>query len=69
MIGLEILTQNKKDMIKGPLAYNGKPKWDWIIHKENSSLTLMHEALLPTVVIDAHEERDGMVADIANAFI
>ena len=68
------LTEKRPDLegktkVKGRMVYNGKPTRAWIDKDETASPTVSLESLFLTSVIEAHEGRDVMTADIPNAFI
>ena len=51
------------------MVYNGKPTRQHYTCQEATSPTVLLESILITGVIDAHEGRDVMSADVPNAFI
>ena len=53
----------------GRMVYNGKPTREWLTREDSASPTAALESIMLTAVIDAHEGRDVMCADIPNAFI
>ena len=55
--------------VKGQMVYNGKPTREWLTREDSASPTAALESIMLTAVIDAHEGRDVMCADIPNAFI
>ena len=63
------LTEKRDGTIKGRMVYNGKPTREYFSKEEATSPTVSLESILITGVIDAHEERDVMTADVPNAFI
>ena len=69
MISLMLLTKKASGEIKGRQVYNGKPSRDWVSKEEKASPTVANEALTLTCMVDAHEGRDVMGADVPNAFI
>lgn len=66
---LMFLTEKRDGRIKGRMVYNGKPTREWLSREDAMSPTATLEALFITAVIDAHEGRDVMTADVPNAFI
>ena len=66
---LMFLTEKRDGTIKGRMVYNGKPTRDYYSREEVASPTASLESILITGVIDAHEGRDVMTADVPNAFI
>ena len=68
-IALAYLTQKRDGNIKGRTVYNGKPTREWLTKQDSASPTVSLESLMLTAVIDAHEGRDIMTADVPNAFI
>ena len=66
---LMFLTEKRNGTIKGRMVYNGKPTREWLGREESSSPTAAAESIMLTAVIDAHEGRDVMTADVANGFI
>ena len=51
------------------MVYSGKPTREWLTREDSASPTAALESIMLTAVIDAHEGRDVMCADIPNAFI
>ena len=51
------------------MDYNGKPTREWLTRKDSASPMAALESIMLTAVIDTHEGRDDMCADIPNAFI
>lgn len=68
-IALAYLTQKRDGNIKGRTVYNGKPTREWLTKQDSASPTVSLKSLMLTEVIDAHEGRDIMTADVPNAFI
>lgn len=64
-----LLTQKRNGVIKGRLAYNGKPTQIWIDREDKSSPTVLPKCLFLTFAIDAYKGRDVMSLDITKAFI
>ena len=65
-----MILQEKHDKnIKGRCVYNRKCTCDWLIREDRRSPTASLESVMIMAVIDAHEERDVMTADIPNAFV
>ena len=69
MEALMFLTEKRDKTIKGRMVYNGKPTREWLSREDSASPTAALESIMLTAVIDAHEERDVMSADVPNAFI
>ena len=69
MGALMFLTEKRDKSVKGRMVYNGKPTRDWLTREDSASPTAALEGIMLTAVIDAHEGRDVMCADIPNAFI
>ena len=67
MLGLMILSQKKTGVVRGRLAYNGRPTRNWISREEASSPTASTEGTFLTSTVDAHEKRDVMTLDVPNA--
>ena len=67
--GLMLITEKDSGAIKARYVYNGKPTRDFISREEAASPTAHMESISITCAIDAHENRDTMVADVPNAFI
>jgi len=63
------LTEKRDKSIKGRMVYNGKPTREWLSREDSASPTASLESIMLTAIIDAHEGRDVMSADIPNAFI
>ncbi|KAL7571930.1 hypothetical protein ACA910_006562 [Epithemia clementina (nom. ined.)] len=68
MESLIFLTEKRDGSIKGRTCANGSVQRQWMDRKETASPTVATEAILLTVMVDAHESRDVMIADIPNAF-
>ena len=69
MGALMFLTEKRDKSVKGRMVYNGKPTREWLTREDSASPTAALESIMLTAVIDAHEGRDVMCADIPNAFI
>ena len=69
MKALMFLTEKRDKSIKGQMVYNGKPTREWLSREDSASPSAALESIMLTAVIDAHEGRDVMTADIPNAFI
>ncbi|KAL7562162.1 hypothetical protein ACA910_020358 [Epithemia clementina (nom. ined.)] len=69
MESLIFLTEKRDGSIKGRTCANGSVQRQWMDREETASPTAATEAILLTVIVDAHESRDVMIADIPNAFI
>jgi len=69
MEALMFLTEKRDKSVKGQMVYNGKPTREWLSREDSASPTAALESIMLTAVIDAHEGRDVMTADIPNAFI
>ena len=69
MGALMFLTEKRDKSVKGQMVYNGKPTREWLTREDLASPTAALESIMLTAVIDAHEGRDVMCADIPNAFI
>ena len=65
----DIFAEKRDGTIKARTVYNGKPTCAWHDKEETASPTASLESILLTAVVDAHERRDEMTADIPNAFI
>ena len=64
------LTQKaSQEDVKSRLVYNGKETRKWLSKEETASPTVSLESINLTFAIDAHEERDVMIADVPNAFV
>ena len=46
-----------------------KPTQDWLMCEDTSSPTALLESVMLTAAVDAHENRDVMMADVPNAFV
>jgi hypothetical protein len=66
---LMFLTKKHDGKIKGRMVYNGKPTREWLSREDAASPTVSLESILLTAVVDAHEGRDVMSADVPNAFV
>ncbi|KAL7562441.1 hypothetical protein ACA910_020582 [Epithemia clementina (nom. ined.)] len=69
MESLIFLTEKRDGSIKGRTCANGSVQRQWMDREETASPTAATEAILLTVIVDAHESRDVMIADFPNAFI
>ena len=69
MGALMFLTEKRDKSVKGRMVYNGKPTREWLTREDSASPTAALESIMLTAVIDTHEGRDVMCADILNAFI
>jgi hypothetical protein len=66
---LMFLTEERDGTIKGRMVANGKPSCEWLSWDDSASPTASLENILLTAIVDAHEGRDVMSADVPNAFI
>ena len=64
-----LVTEKRDKSIKGRCVYDGSKTRPYFDREETASPTVSQEAIFLTTVIDAHENRDIMTADIPNAFI
>ena len=69
MGALMFLTEKRDKSVTGRMVYNGKPTREWLTREDSASPTAALESIMLNAVIDAHEGRDVMCADIPNAFI
>ena len=69
MEALMFLGEKRSGVVKGRMVYNGKPTREWLSKEDAASPTATLEGIMLTAVIDAHERRDMMCADVPNAFI
>ena len=68
-LALTFLTEKRDKSIKARTCYNGKPTREWLTKQDAASPTVSIESLILTAMIDTHENRDVMSADVPNAFI
>ena len=68
MEAIMLLTEKRSGKIKGRMVYNGKPTREWLGKEDSASPTASLESIFLTAVIDAHEGRDLMTADVPNAY-
>ena len=61
--------KDSENEVKTRLVYNGKETRKWLSREETASPTVSPESMNLTFAIDAHEERDVMIADVPNAFV
>ena len=66
--GIMFVTKKRDDTIKARYVMNGKPTRAWDT-EDSASPTAMLESIMLTAIVDAHEQRDVMTADVPNAFI
>jgi len=66
---LLFLTEKRDGSIKGRTVYDGSRTREWLHKEDTTSPTAAIESVLLTGVIDAHEGRDVLTADVPNAFI
>ena len=66
---LLFLTEKRDGSCKGRTVYDGSRTREWLNKEDTASPTAAIESILLTGVIDAHEGRDVMTANVANAFI
>ena len=64
-----ILSQKKSGVVRGRLAYNGRPTRNWVSREEASSPTASMEGIFLTATVDAHQKRDVMTLDVPNAYL
>ena len=62
------LTEKRDGTMKGGMVHNGKPTREWLNKEESLSPTVGLDSSFLTMVIDAREARDIMMADMPNAF-
>ena len=68
-VALMYLTEKRDGSIKGRMVYNGKPTREYLGKEDSKSPTASLEGIMLTAVVDAHEGRDVMSADVPNAFV
>ena len=68
-ISLSYFTEKRSSEAKGRTLYNGKGSREWISKEDTASPAVGLQRLIPTMVIDAHENRDIMTSDVPNALI
>jgi hypothetical protein len=66
---LMFISEKRDKTVKGRTVYNGKPTLEWLSREDSTSPTAALESIMLTALVDAHEGRDVMSADIPNAFI
>ena len=66
---LLFLTEKRDGLVKGRAVYDGSWTREWLNKEDTTSPTSSTESILLTGVIDGHEGRDVMTANIANAFV
>jgi hypothetical protein len=66
---LMFLSEKRDGTVKGRMVANGKPSREWLSRDDSASPTASIESILLTAVVDAHEGRDVLSADVPNAFI
>ena len=64
-----LVTEKRDESVKGRCVYDGSKTRPYFAREDTASPTVSQEAIFLTAVIDAHEGRDVMTADIPNAFI
>ena len=65
-----LLAQKEREVdVNSRLVYNGKGTRKWLSREATASPTVALENINLTFAIDAHEERDVMIADVPNAFV
>ena len=69
MGALMFLTEKRDKSVKGQMVYNGKPTREWLTREDSASPMAALESIMLTAVIDTHEGRDVMCADIPHTFI
>jgi len=62
-------TKDSQEDVKSRLVYNRKETRKWLSREETASPKVSLEIINLTFAIDAHEERDVMIADVPNAFV
>ena len=66
---LMFLCEKRDGTAKARLVYNGAKSREWHSKQDSTSPTVQLESIMLTALIDAHEGRDVMTADVPNAFI
>jgi len=61
--------KDSENEVKSRLVYNGKESRKWLSREETANPTVSLESINLTFAIDAHEERNVMIADVPNAFV
>jgi len=64
-----LLSKKKDSTVKGRCVYDGSKTRPYFTKEETASPTASTEGIFITAAINAHKERNGMTADIPNAFI
>ena len=68
-LALTFLTEKRDGTIKRRTVYNGKNTRKWLSREDTASPTASTEGVMMTTVIDTHEGRNMLSADVPNAFI
>ena len=62
-----LLTEKRCGKNKGRMVFDGRTTREWITKEDSASPTATLEGIVLTLTIDAHENRDVMLADVPNA--
>ena len=66
---INVIKEKRCGKIKGRHCADGSVQRDWYEKHETSSPTLSTDALLLSLIVDAHEGRDVATADVAGAYL
>mmetsp|Transcript_26617 Transcript_26617/g.41320 ORF Transcript_26617/g.41320 Transcript_26617/m.41320 type:complete len:590 (+) Transcript_26617:1688-3457(+) len=66
---INLIKEKRDDSLKGRTCVDGRPQRQYISKEEAASPTVSTEALLCTLVVDAHENRYVATADIKGAYL
>ena len=66
---INLIKEKKDGRIKGRTVADGRPQRARYEKSETTSPTISTDALMVSIVIDAHEHRDVATADVAGAFL
>ena len=66
---INVIKEKRCGKIKGRTVADGRPQRALYTKEETSSPTVSTDALLLTLLVDAHEKRDVATADVAGAYL
>jgi hypothetical protein len=66
---INLIKEKRDGKLKGRTVADGRPQRNLYDKSETASPTVSSEALMLSIVIDAHEQRDVATADVAGAYL
>ena len=66
---INLIKEKRSGKLKGRVVADGRPQRSLYTKSETASPTVSTDALIVTIIVDAHERRDVATADVAGAYL